>query len=53
VSVTIRDKKRDEEDLLEIEVKDTGIGMDEEMQKHIFEKYNQSDNQEYTKKSIE
>ena len=53
VEVKISDVTQNEKEFLQIEVIDTGIGMTEETQKHIFEKYNQSQNQEYTKKSIE
>ncbi len=53
IEVKISDITQNEKAFFQIDVSDTGIGMTEETQKHIFEKYNQAQNQEYTKKSIE
>jgi signal transduction histidine kinase len=40
------------EKYLHISIRDTGSGISEKMLPHIFEKFNQSNNTNYTKKSI-
>lgn len=53
VEVLLTDCTRKGNSFLKIIVNDSGIGMNKETLAHIFEKFSQSSNQDYTKKSIQ
>lgn len=53
VDIILEDIERAGVDYFSLTVRDTGMGMSIETQEHIFEKFSQSTNQDYTKKSIQ